>query len=117
MHNVDLSQDNALEFPDVPYRRRDRISSSLDLGESEVGKEFSNKDSFLGAVKQHSIMNGVNYNMVKSKSDMFEAKCTVQDDTCSWKIMASLRKKIGLWEIKKYKGLYTCVAGTVSLTV
>ncbi|PPS16326.1 hypothetical protein GOBAR_AA04244 [Gossypium barbadense] len=78
----DVEGDDALEFPDVPYRRRDRISSSLDLGESEVGKEFSNKDSFLGAVKQHSTMNGVKYNMVKSKSDMFEAKCTVQDDTC-----------------------------------
>ncbi|PPS16953.1 hypothetical protein GOBAR_AA03616 [Gossypium barbadense] len=37
MHNVDLSQDDALEFPDLPYRRRDRTSSSLDSGELEVG--------------------------------------------------------------------------------
>ncbi|PPS17243.1 hypothetical protein GOBAR_AA03334 [Gossypium barbadense] len=101
MHNVDLFQDNALKFPDLPYKRRDRTSSLLDSGELEVGKEFSNKDSFLGVLKQHSIMNGVNYNVVKSKSYKFEAKCAVQDDACSWKIMASLRKKIGLWEIKK----------------
>ncbi|KAK5786868.1 hypothetical protein PVK06_041514 [Gossypium arboreum] len=79
MYNVDLSQDDALEFPDLPHRRRDCISSLLDLGKLEVGKEFSNKDSFLGASKQHSIMNGVNYNMLKSKSDKFEAKCVVQD--------------------------------------
>ncbi|KAK5832855.1 hypothetical protein PVK06_016658 [Gossypium arboreum] len=83
MHNVDLSQDDALEFLDLPHRRRDRISSSLDSSELEVVKEFSNKDSFLGALKQYSIMNEVNYNVVKSKSNKFEAKCAVQDGTCS----------------------------------
>ncbi|KAH1066859.1 hypothetical protein J1N35_031846 [Gossypium stocksii] len=96
MHNVDLCNDDALEFPDLPHRRPDRASSSLDSGELEVGKEFSDKDSFLGALKQHSIMNGVNYNVVKSKSDKFEAKCAVKDETCTWKIMASLRKMTGL---------------------
>ncbi|PPS01786.1 hypothetical protein GOBAR_AA18880 [Gossypium barbadense] len=88
--NVEGGSDEEEEFPDLPHRKRDRTSSLLDSGELEVGKEFSNKDSFLGALKQHSIMNGVNYNMVKSKSDKFEAKCVVQDGTCSWKIMASL---------------------------
>ncbi|KAH1047560.1 hypothetical protein J1N35_038344 [Gossypium stocksii] len=79
MHNVDLSVNDTLKFPDLPHRRRDRTSLSLDSGELEVGKEFSNKDSFLGALKQHSIMNGVNYNVVKSKSEKFEAKSAVQD--------------------------------------
>ncbi|KAK5838997.1 hypothetical protein PVK06_007750 [Gossypium arboreum] len=37
MHNVDLSQDDALEFQDLPHRRHDRTSSSLDSGELEVG--------------------------------------------------------------------------------
>ncbi|KAH1055182.1 hypothetical protein J1N35_033247 [Gossypium stocksii] len=111
MHNVDLSEDDALEFLDPPHRRCDRTSSSLDSGELQVDKEFSNKDSFLGALKQYSIMNGVNYNMVKSKFDKFEAKCAVKEGTCSWKIMVSLRKMTGLWEIKKYKGPHTCVGG------
>ncbi|KAH1129594.1 hypothetical protein J1N35_000972 [Gossypium stocksii] len=48
-------------------------------------------------------MNGVNYNVVKSKSDKFKAKCALKDGTCSWKITASLRKKTGLWEIKSTK--------------
>ncbi|PPR87066.1 hypothetical protein GOBAR_AA33626 [Gossypium barbadense] len=81
MHNVDLSEDDALGFSDLPHRRRDRTSSSLDSGELKVGKEFSNKDIFL-----------------------------VQDSTSSWKVIASLRKKTGLWEIKKYKGPHTCAA-------
>ncbi|KAK5770880.1 hypothetical protein PVK06_047037 [Gossypium arboreum] len=111
MHNVDLSADDALEFPDLPYKTCDHTSSFLDSSEFEVGKEFSNKDSFLGALKQHSINNGVNYHVVKSKSDKFEVKCAVQDESCSWKIYASLRKRTGLWEIKKYKGPHTCAAG------
>ncbi|KAH1114407.1 hypothetical protein J1N35_007785 [Gossypium stocksii] len=37
MHNVDLSTDDAVEFPDLPHRRRDCTSSSLDSGELEVG--------------------------------------------------------------------------------
>ncbi len=72
MYNVDLSADDVLEFLDLPHRRRDRTSSSLDSGELEVGKEFSSKDSFLGALKQQSIMNGVNYHVVKSKFEKFE---------------------------------------------
>ncbi|XP_017620656.1 uncharacterized protein LOC108464887 [Gossypium arboreum] len=68
------------EEEDPRFRaRRDRTSSTLDSGEIEVGRKFSNKDSFLAALKQHSIMNEVNYNMVKSKSDKFEAKCVSQD--------------------------------------
>ncbi len=113
MYSVDLSADDALEFPDLPHRLRDRTSSGVDFGELEVGNQFTNKDSFIGALKQHSIKNGVNYHVVKSKSDKFEVKCAVQDGTCSWKIYASLRKRTGLWEIKKYKGPHTCAAGTV----
>ncbi|KAH1097540.1 hypothetical protein J1N35_014461 [Gossypium stocksii] len=80
IHNVDLSVDNMLEFPDLPYKTRDRTSLSLDSGELKVGKEFSSKDSFLSVLKQHSIMNRVNYNVVKSKFEKFEAKCAMQDD-------------------------------------
>ena len=83
MHNIDLSANDALEFLDLPHRLRDRASLGLDSGEFEVGNQFSNKDSFIGTLKQHSINNGVNYHIVKSKADKFEAKCAVQDGTCS----------------------------------
>ncbi|MFQ6637711.1 hypothetical protein Gotur_014012, partial [Gossypium turneri] len=39
MHNVDLSADDALEFPKLPHRLRDRTSSGLDSGEFEVGNQ------------------------------------------------------------------------------
>ncbi|MFQ6660021.1 hypothetical protein Gotur_028681 [Gossypium turneri] len=37
MHSVDLSVDDALEFPNLPHRLSDRTSSGLDSGEFEVG--------------------------------------------------------------------------------
>ncbi|KAK5839124.1 hypothetical protein PVK06_007886 [Gossypium arboreum] len=37
MHNVNLSQDDVLEFLDLPHKRRDHTSSSLDSSELEVG--------------------------------------------------------------------------------
>ncbi|KAH1106909.1 hypothetical protein J1N35_010677 [Gossypium stocksii] len=79
MHNVDLSADDMLKFPDIPYKRRGHTSSSLELGKLEVGKEFSSNDGFLDALKQYSIMNEVNYQVVKSKFKKFEAKCAVRD--------------------------------------
>ncbi|KAH1082444.1 hypothetical protein J1N35_022205 [Gossypium stocksii] len=89
MHNVDLSTDNALELLDLQHRIRNNKSSLLDSGELEVGNEFFNKDSFLSSLKQHNIINGVNYHVVKSKFDKFEAKYVVQNGTCSWKIYDS----------------------------
>ncbi|KAH1091844.1 hypothetical protein J1N35_019101 [Gossypium stocksii] len=77
MHNVNLSIDDALKFSNLPHRRHDHTSSSLDSGELKVGKEFSSKNDFLGVLKQYNIMNEVNYPVVKSKSKKFEAKCVV----------------------------------------
>ncbi|XP_052483633.1 uncharacterized protein LOC128039265 [Gossypium raimondii] len=51
MHNVDLSADDALEFPDLPHRLRDRTSSGVYFSELEVGNQFTNKNSFIGALK------------------------------------------------------------------
>ncbi|MFQ6628757.1 hypothetical protein Gotur_007922, partial [Gossypium turneri] len=39
MHNVDLSADDALEFPDLPHRLHDRTSSGVDSSEFEVGNQ------------------------------------------------------------------------------
>ncbi|KAK5794830.1 hypothetical protein PVK06_036080 [Gossypium arboreum] len=36
MHNVDLSADDALKFPDLPHRTRDHTSSLLDSSKFEV---------------------------------------------------------------------------------
>ncbi|KAK5794826.1 hypothetical protein PVK06_036076 [Gossypium arboreum] len=99
-----MSTDDALEFPNLPHRRRGPTSSSLDSGDLEVGKEFSNKDGSLNALKQYSIKNEVNYHVVKSKCKKLEAKCIVRDGTCSWKIMASVKKMTGLWNINKFTG-------------
>lgn len=40
--------------------------------------------------------NWVNFHVVKSKSEKFEGKRVVPDGSCLWKIMVSVRNKIGL---------------------
>ncbi|XP_012468726.1 uncharacterized protein LOC105786794 [Gossypium raimondii] len=104
MHNVDLSADDALEFPNVPHMRRDHTSSSLDSCELKVGKEFSSNDGFLDALKQYSIMNGVNYNMIKFKSTKFEAKCFTRSS------QAGFRDGSGLNTTDSENGSHDCCA-------
>ncbi|KAK5775971.1 hypothetical protein PVK06_043927 [Gossypium arboreum] len=73
----DMDPPRELSLDDLPHKRRDHTSLSLDSSELEVSKEFSSKDSFLGALKQYSIINRVHYHVVKSKSVKFKAKCAV----------------------------------------
>ena len=47
MHNVDISVDDVLEFPNLPHRMRDRTGLTLDSSDLEVGKEFPVKIVFL----------------------------------------------------------------------
>ncbi|MFQ6658763.1 hypothetical protein Gotur_027886, partial [Gossypium turneri] len=39
MHNVDLSANDALEFPNLPHQLRDHTSLVLDLGAFDVGNQ------------------------------------------------------------------------------
>ncbi|KAH1121248.1 hypothetical protein J1N35_004408 [Gossypium stocksii] len=89
----------------LPYRRPSYRGASLGSGDLEVGREFSNKVNFLAALKRYNIKNGVNFHVVKSKSEKFNRKCAVRDNSYSWKIMASVRKKIRLWMNKKLTGV------------
>ncbi|KAH1122900.1 hypothetical protein J1N35_006060 [Gossypium stocksii] len=60
--------EDALLFAELPHRRLDHESASLDSSDLEVGELFSSKDSFLAALKQYNIKNGVNFYMVKFES-------------------------------------------------
>lgn len=60
MCNVDLLTDVSLDFPDLPQKRCDHKSLSLDSGDLEVSREFSSMVSFLSALNQYSIKNEVN---------------------------------------------------------
>ncbi|KAH1031326.1 hypothetical protein J1N35_043500 [Gossypium stocksii] len=52
IHNVDLSTEVGLEFVELPHKWSGHMSSSLDLGDLEVGKEFSTEDGFVAVVKR-----------------------------------------------------------------
>lgn len=66
MHKRDLSAKGGLEFSKLPHRRLGHTSSSLDIDDLEVKKEFSSKDAFVVLVKRYNIKNKINFYIVKS---------------------------------------------------
>lgn len=83
MHNVNLSVEDGMEFKELPHRRPVHASSSLDSGDLEVEKEFSTKDRFVAIMKRYNIRNGLNFHVVKSRSEKFEVKCVMRDSGCT----------------------------------
>ncbi|KAH1073928.1 hypothetical protein J1N35_026256 [Gossypium stocksii] len=72
MHNFDVSTEDTLEFVDLPHKRLGHINAFSDSGDLEVGRELFSKDDFLTPLKRYSIKNGVNFYVVKFKSEKFE---------------------------------------------
>ncbi|KAK5836375.1 hypothetical protein PVK06_012162 [Gossypium arboreum] len=88
----------------------DHENSSSFVRILEVDMKYSNNDAFLAALKWYNFRNDVNYHVTKSWTKKFESEYAMHNERCKWKIIASFRKKIGLWMIKKYSGPHTCVA-------
>ncbi|KAH1098655.1 hypothetical protein J1N35_015576 [Gossypium stocksii] len=112
---VDLSAEDRLGFVELLHRRADYASSLLDSSDLEIGREFSFKDGFVAIVKRYNIKNGINFHVVKSRSNKFEVRYAMRDNKYGWKIMASVKKKTELWTIKKYTAAHTCVAASTAL--
>ncbi|KAH1046549.1 hypothetical protein J1N35_037333 [Gossypium stocksii] len=100
MRTVDLATEGGLEFSNLPHRRPGNATSSTNFGHLKVGMEFDSKDAFVGAVKWSSIQLGVNFTVIFSRYEEYEAKYTMRGTGCPWKIMASMRKKLAFWMIR-----------------
>ncbi|RYR71736.1 hypothetical protein Ahy_A02g005964 isoform B [Arachis hypogaea] len=82
--------------------------SSLDL-DAMVGQQFQDKDEALLSVKTYSIRRGVQYKVVESDHRRYVGKCSEFGNGCTWLIRLSLRKRKGIWEVKRYNGPHTCM--------
>ncbi|RYR28683.1 hypothetical protein Ahy_B01g052831 [Arachis hypogaea] len=76
-------------------------------GKFSVGMEFGSKESVISAIKSYTISRGVDYTT-------FYTKCKGYGVGCDWLIRASLIRKNGCSEIKRYDGKHTCTMGTIS---
>ncbi|RYQ90250.1 hypothetical protein Ahy_B09g096447 isoform D [Arachis hypogaea] len=62
----------------------------------------------------YSIRRGVQYKVVESDHRRYVGKCSEFGNGCTWLIRLSLRKRKGIWEVKRYNGPHTCLATSIS---
>ncbi|XP_072082103.1 uncharacterized protein [Arachis hypogaea] len=87
---------------------------SAGMTEFQVGQQFQDKDEALLSVKTYSIRRGVQYKVVESDYHRYVGKCSEFGNGCTWLIRLSLRQRKGIWEVKRYNGLHTCLATSIS---
>ncbi|RYR50876.1 hypothetical protein Ahy_A06g025879 isoform F [Arachis hypogaea] len=97
----------------VGFRARD-AEGTTGLTEFQVGQQFQDKDEALLSVKTYSIRRGVQYKVVESDHRRYVGKCSEFGNGCTWLIRLSLRKRKGIWEVKRYNGPHTCLATSIS---
>ncbi|XP_057745886.1 uncharacterized protein LOC130964812 [Arachis stenosperma] len=56
----------------------------------------------------------VQYKVVESDHRRYVGKCSEFGNGCTWLIRLSLRKRKGIWEVKRYNGPHTCLATSIS---
>ncbi|RYR13045.1 hypothetical protein Ahy_B04g070246 isoform H [Arachis hypogaea] len=108
----DEVQEGALGHP-VGFGARD-AEGNAGLTEFQVGQQFQDKDEALLSVKTYSIRRGVQYKVVESDHRRYVGKCSEFGNGCTWLIRLSLRKRKGIWEVKRYNGPHTCLATSIS---
>ena len=107
---LDLQAMYALEF----LKYANMVNDYTANGELYVGMEFNDKKAVIRAIKNYIISKLVDCNVYKSESRTFYCKCKYYSLGCNWLVMVSLKKKKGIWEIRKYNSLHTCTAMMIS---
>ncbi|XP_020962033.1 uncharacterized protein LOC107606048 [Arachis ipaensis] len=107
-----MTHEGALGHP-VGFGARD-AEGNAGLTEFQVGQQFQDKDEALLSVKTYSIRRGVQYKVVESDHRRYVGKCSEFGNGCTWLIRLSLRKRKGIWEVKRYNGPHTCLATSIS---
>ncbi|RYQ89129.1 hypothetical protein Ahy_B09g095936 isoform C [Arachis hypogaea] len=97
----------------VGFGARD-AEGTVGLTEFQVGQQFQDKDEALLSVKSYSIRRGVQYKVLESDHRRYVGKCSEFGNGCTWLIRLSLRKRKGVWEVKRYNGPHTCLATSIS---
>ncbi|XP_016162717.1 uncharacterized protein LOC107605365 [Arachis ipaensis] len=110
MRELDLEAMHAPEFPEYANIG---VADPED-GEFRIGMEYSSRKSVVAAIRNFTISKGVDYEVYESEPQTFYAKCKMYGRGCDWLIRASLIRKKGCWEIRRYNGRHTCTIRTIS---
>ncbi|RYQ89198.1 hypothetical protein Ahy_B09g095968 isoform B [Arachis hypogaea] len=110
---LDAMRQEGVSGHSVGFGARD-AEGTAGLTEFQVGQQFQDKDEALLSVKTYSIRRGVQYKVVESDHRRYVGKCSEFGNGCTWLIRLSLRKRKGIWEVKRYNGPHTCLATSIS---
>ncbi|RYR18609.1 hypothetical protein Ahy_B03g063232 [Arachis hypogaea] len=110
MRELDL---DAMHAPEFPEYSNIGVPDPED-GEFRIGVEYSSRKSVVAAIRSYTIARGVDYEVYESEPQTFYAKCKMYGRGCDWLIRASLIRKKGCWEIRRYNGRHTCTTGVIS---
>ncbi|XP_016199368.1 uncharacterized protein LOC107640357 [Arachis ipaensis] len=110
MRELDL---DAMHAPEFPEYSNISVADPKD-GEFRIGMEYSSRKSVVASIKSYTIARGVDYGVYESKPQTFYAKCKMYGRGCDWLIRASLIRKKGCWEIRRYNGRHMCTMGVIS---
>ncbi|XP_057756403.1 uncharacterized protein LOC130975662 [Arachis stenosperma] len=110
MCELDLDAMHAPEFSEYANRG---IADPEDR-EFRIGMEYSSRKSVVAAIRSFTISRGVDYDVYESEPQTFYTKCKMYGHGCDWLIRASLIRRKGCWEIRRYNGRHTCTIRTIS---
>ncbi|RYR14823.1 hypothetical protein Ahy_B04g071526 isoform A [Arachis hypogaea] len=105
IRTLDLEAMHALEFPE--YVNIGEGNAAAEDDKFSVRMKFGSRESVISAIKRYTISRGVDYTT-------FYAKCKGYGAGCDWLIRASLIRKKGCWEIRRYNDKHTCTMGMIS---
>ncbi|XP_016199073.2 uncharacterized protein LOC107640037 [Arachis ipaensis] len=114
---VEIAAENVVVHPSIsqpmnvpPFMR---VANPED-GEFRIEMEYSSRKTVVAAIRSYTIARGVDYDVYESEPQTFYAKCKMYGCGCDWLIRASLIRKKGCWEIRRYNGRHTCSMGVIS---
>ncbi|RYQ92546.1 hypothetical protein Ahy_B09g098776 [Arachis hypogaea] len=112
MRTLDLAAMHTPEFSEYTNMGEGNVVAKDD--EFSIRMEFGSRKSMISTIKSYTISRGVYYTVFESDLQTFYAKCKRYGTGCDWLIRASLIRKKGCWEIRRYNSKHTCTMGTIA---
>ncbi|RYQ84691.1 hypothetical protein Ahy_B10g104144 [Arachis hypogaea] len=103
---------HAPEFLEYANLGEDNVA--MKDSEFSIRIEFGSRESVISTIKSYAIFRGVDYTVHESEPQTFYAKCKGYGTGYDWLIRASLIRKKGCWETRRYNGKHMCTMETIS---
>ncbi|RYR35307.1 hypothetical protein Ahy_A10g050467 [Arachis hypogaea] len=82
--------------------------------QSGFGARDSQDTTGLAEFQIYSIRRGIEYKVMESNHDKYYGKCQEFGNSCRWLIWIMLRRRKGIWEVRRYNRPHTCLATSIS---